>query len=286
MLFGLQFRSEFNELYSVDISGLKCNLAHIHTLTTKFMRNIQTIVACATALALIGLSTTVQAADNDNLQGKATIKAIRGNVEVQQGGNWTPAKVNEELEAGAVIRTGANSGCDLSVNGLSSAVRLGPDSTLGITDMTRTSSSADADRDTMLDLQQGSILGNVKKLSANSRYEIRTPHGVAGIRGTDFNITAILQPDGHYVVTFTSITGQVIVSATITPGGPVVVKVLRDGESWTPGEGEVHPTPIYILTQLEDELRILISIIFQPLTPPIIPPILHPFPTGGQPSPT
>ncbi|HEX4122785.1 MAG TPA: FecR family protein [Verrucomicrobiae bacterium] len=250
------------------------------------MRTIQTIVACAAALALVGVTTTLQAAENDNLQGKATIKFIQGNVEVQQGGNWTPATVNEELDSGSVVRTGAGSRCDLSVNGLSSAVRLGPDSTLGLTDMSRTSASGDADRATMLDLQQGSIIGNVKKLSANSRYEIKTPHGVAGIRGTDFQVTAVLQPDGHYVVTFTSITGQVIVSASITPGGPIVVKVLRDGESWTPGEGDVHPTPIYILTQLENELATLLQIVYQTLPPIGPPPHVPTFPTGGQPSPT
>jgi hypothetical protein len=249
------------------------------------MRTIQTIGACAAALALVGATTTVFSAENDNLQGKATIKALHGIVQVQQGGNWEPAHVNEQLDPGTVVRTGADSVCDMSVNGLSSAVRVGPDTTLAIPTMTRTAPSADADTETMLNLQQGAILGNVKKLSDNSRYEIQTPHGVAGIRGTDFQVTAILQPDGHYVVTFTSITGQVIVSATVTPGGPVVVKVLRDGESWTPGEGDVHPTPTYLLTQLLNELNELLRLVFPPFFHIGPPPIIHPFPTGGQPSP-
>lgn len=249
------------------------------------MRKIQTIVACAAALALLGVS-TLKAAENDSLQGKATVKSVHGNVDYQSGGSWMPVKVNMELDAGVVIRTGPQSTCDLSVNGLSSAVRLEADTTMAIPTMTRTAPTHDADMETMLDLQNGSILGNVKKISANSRYEIKTPHGVAGIRGTDFQVTVVMNADGTYTVTFTSISGQVIVSATETPGGPIVVKVLRDGESWTPGQGDVHPTPTYLLTQWLTEITQLVQTVFAPLFPNGAPPIIQKFPTGGESSPT
>jgi hypothetical protein len=45
-------------------------------------------------------------------------------------------------------------------------------------------------------------------------------------------VTAL--PTGGYTVTFTSVTGELVVSATIVPNEPPVVKVLRTGESWTP----------------------------------------------------
>jgi hypothetical protein len=244
------------------------------------MRKIQTIVACAAALALVGVS-TLKAAENDGLQGRATAKSVHGNVQYQSGGSWMPVKVNEQFDPGVVLRTGPDSVCDLSVNGLSSAVRIDADTTMAIPEMTRSSSSRDADTGTMLDLQSGSALGNVKKISANSHYDIKTPHGVAGIRGTDWQVVVVLQPDGRYVVTFTSITGQVIVSAVVTPGGPPVVKVLRDGESWTPGEGDVHPTPTYLLNQFLTEIADLLQIVFPTLFPGGGPPIIYPFPTGG-----
>ncbi len=45
--------------------------------------------------------------------------------------------------------------------------------------------------ETQLDLKRGRITGNVKKLSAASKYEIKLPNGVAGMRGTVFDIQAV-----------------------------------------------------------------------------------------------
>jgi hypothetical protein len=249
------------------------------------MRKIQISVACALALAFVGVA-TLKSAEDGGMQGKATVRSIHGNVEYQVGGSWTPLRINTELDAGVVIRTGPDSTADLSVNGLSSALRVEPETTVAIPTMTRTDASRDADQDTMLDLQDGAILGNVKKISANSRYEIKTPHGVAGIRGTDYHVKAKMEADGRHTVTFTSITGQVIVSAVVDPGGPTVVKVLRDGESWTPGNGDVVPTPIYELQMYETGLASLLGSISPIGQPPQTPPIIHPFPTGGQSSPS
>jgi hypothetical protein len=250
-------------------------------VTRNFMRNIQISMAGALALAFVGVA-TLNAAEEGSVQGTAIVRAVHGNVEYQSGGGWTPLKVNAELDAGVVVRTGPESSADLSVNGRTSALRIEAETTLGIPTMSRTDSSHDADEQTMLDLQDGAILGNVKKITANSQYEIKTPHGVAGIRGTDYHVQSKLEPDGRHRVTFTSITGQVIVSAVVDPGGPSVVKVLRDGESWTPGYGDVQPTPVYELQLFTGELAELMAAngpIGAPGTPP---PVLNPFPTGGQ----
>ncbi|HUD46392.1 MAG TPA: FecR domain-containing protein [Candidatus Baltobacteraceae bacterium] len=245
------------------------------------MRKIQISVACALALAFVGVA-TLKSAEDGGVQGKATVRAKHGDVSYQVGGSWVPLPINTELDAGVIIRTGPNSTVDLSVNGLSSALRIEPDTTLAIPTMTRSDTSRDADQDTMLDLQDGAILGNVKKITANSRYEIKTAHGVAGIRGTDYHVRSKLEADGRHTVTFTSITGQVIVSAVIDPGGPTVVKVLRDGESWTPGYGDVVPTPIYELQLYETGIASLLGSITPIGQPPQPPPVIYPFPTGGQ----
>jgi len=222
------------------------------------MRKIQISVACAVALAFVGVA-TLKSAEEGSVQGKAIVKAVHGNVQYQSqsGGGWSELRVNTVLDAGAQIRTGPDSTADISVNGTSSAMRVEADTTVAISTMTRTDSSRDADSETLLDLQDGAILGNVKKISANSRYEIKTPHGVAGIRGTDYHILSKLEPDGRHRVTFTSISGQVIASAVVDQGGPSVVKVLRDGESWTPGYGDVVQIPLYQLQLFQGEISSL-----------------------------
>ena len=198
-------------------------------------------MACALALAFVG-GTTLHSAENGRKEGHATVKAVHGTVDYQiNDGQWMSVKPFMTLAAGAIIRTGPESYADVSVNGQSSAVRIDAESKLEIASMFYVGSQREGDKETLLDLKTGSILGNVKKITANSRYEIKTPHGVAGIRGTDFQVTVVLRPDGNYQVTFTSVTGQVIVSAVVA--GATVVRILNTGESWTPGDGDVHPTP-------------------------------------------
>jgi hypothetical protein len=146
--------------------------------------------------------------------------------------------------------------------------------------MTYYGTMREGDRETYLNLQSGEILGNVKKISGNSRYEIETPHGVAGIRGTDFQISIALNADGSYAVTFTSVTGQVIVSAVVN--NQTVVHILNTGESWTPGQGDVKEVALVDRNQELEILNIIENNNGTLVFPP--PPVLHnPFPTGGPP---
>src|SRR5271157_170180 len=188
------------------------------------MKKILTLVACVAALALIGAA-TLRSAEMGRKEGKAVVRAVHGNVEYESNGSWLKLKPNMDLVPGVKIRTGPDSYTDLFVNG-SSTVRITEDTSMVIPEMFRVGPVRGADTETTLDLQTGTILGNVKKLSANSHYEIKTPHGIAGIRGTDFQVTCVSQPNGGFVVTFTSVTGEVVVSAIIgPPGTPPTVKV-------------------------------------------------------------
>ena len=58
-----------------------------------------------------------------------------------------------------------------------------------MTRLTRTDTGADVVTETQLDLQAGHIFGSVKKMSAASKYEVKIPNGVAGIRGTVYDIS-------------------------------------------------------------------------------------------------
>jgi hypothetical protein len=171
----------------------------------------------------------------------------------------------------------------LSINGLSSAVRVQESTTMAIPQMERIGSAREGDTQTTLDLKGGSILGQVKKVSANSSYEIKTPRGVAGIRGTDFEVSVESLPDGKYRVTFTSVKGQVIASAVVD--GAIQTKTLHDGESWTPGEGDVHATPQNLLNQFAGLIDVLINVVNAlPTGTTVTVPIIPHIPPGQNPN--
>jgi hypothetical protein len=138
----------------------------------------------------------------------------------------------------------------------------------------------DADTETMLTVKYGTILYSVRKLSANSRYEIHTPNGVAAVRGTDFQVTVTALATGKVLVSYTCVTGQLLVSADVDGQG--VTKVLATGQQWVPGEGDVVILPPGVGPGL------LPSTLAVPPPPPVIPPpvvLQQPFSAGAAPNP-
>ncbi|MBI4711294.1 MAG: FecR domain-containing protein, partial [Candidatus Omnitrophica bacterium] len=45
------------------------------------------------------------------------------------------------------------------------------------------------DKTTLLDLALGKIVVDVEKLKGNSKFEVRTPTALSGVRGTTFEVT-------------------------------------------------------------------------------------------------
>jgi hypothetical protein len=150
--------------------------------------------------------------------------------------------------------------------------------------MDRLSPGREGDTETMLNLQAGSILGQVQKVSANSRYEITTPHGVAGIRGTDWGCTVTALSNNQYEVTFTAVQGTLVASAVVN--GALQTKTLNGGESWIVG-GDVIPVQIQLLQWQLDQINLMINEINSGITPPTTylgyVPIIQPFDGGPEP---
>jgi len=65
-------------------------------------------------------------------------------------------------------------------------IRVTSDTVLAIDKLSSVNTGADKVTETELDLRSGKIFGAVKKQSAASRFEVKIPNGVAGIRGTIF----------------------------------------------------------------------------------------------------
>ena len=102
-----------------------------------------------------------------------------------------------------------------------------------------------------MDLKAGRIVGVVKKLSGTSKYEVKTPSGVAGIRGTEYVISA----DG----TVNVVKGQIVVVFVKSDGG-VVTQVVNAGEMFNPATQKVEPIPSDRLAELQSMVAGLVSV--------------------------
>jgi hypothetical protein len=229
------------------------------------MKNLRTIFATALFVTVISLGAIAYA--QDEKAGFATVVRVQGIASYSLGdGNWHPLVAGKTLAAGSTIRTGDNGivdvvlgkqinfpqsekapdrisqAADAPVRGLISsapasiqnAVRLTPGTVLSIDKLTTVDSGADTVSDTELNLQQGKIFASVKKLSATSQYLVKIPNGIAGVRGTEFSISA----DGATAV-FESNNGGLVLSLTI--GGNTTTYVIAPGQMLEPATGGTAP---------------------------------------------
>lgn len=197
------------------------------------------------AVLTLALITNAEAQNSKTRTGK--VVRIKGDARYSTGNKvWQPLKVGTVLKSGTVVQTAVNSFVDVVINEEASAeafalspmsmsaassssassggggasviptpdqdvVRILDDSYLVFDSLTATATSADTVTETLLDLKKGSIFGSVKKQAAASRFEVKTPNGVAGIRGTIFLISTsnISCLTGSVICAFTDAQGNV-----------------------------------------------------------------------------
>lgn len=158
------------------------------------------------------------------------IKAVRlsGTVSKIAAGGATPVALTEgqAVIETDTITTGADSGVVLVfANGAS--VKVGANSRLAIEEFKMDPLATDiavADLQsepnvskTRLNLAYGEVVGNVKKLNkaAGSSFDIKTPVGAAGIRGTTFRIVMQITPTGQVTFTLSTAEGNVSFTGTL-----------------------------------------------------------------------
>jgi hypothetical protein len=204
--------------------------------TSKFVR----VISCVAVL--VGSMVIAQAAQ----VGKAVVRQVTGAAECSEGGAWAALKIGQELRPGTVIRTANDSSVDLFLDQNGPLVRLAENTTLGIEKLNFENTGIDTVIETQLDLKSGRLIGIVKKLSATSKYEVKTPNGVAGIRGTQYVISA----DG----TVTVAEGQVVVVYVKADGG-LVTQVVNAGERFNPATQRVEAVPSDDMARISEEVR-------------------------------
>lgn len=200
---------------------------------------ISGLVACGIAIAMVA-SLSAQTTQ----QGVAKVVSIKGSARYMAGANasWQPLKIGTILKPGTIIQTASGSYVDVVLNNPNAAgavlsamtatapagepatgaayqpkaqqdaVRVFENTVLGIDKLTLDQTGVETITDTQLDLKAGSIFFNVKKLSVGSKYEVKIPNGVAGVRGTSAWLTALGMArcfEGQLVLAFVGKDGSV-----------------------------------------------------------------------------
>jgi len=232
---------------------------------------IHGLITCGVALAMVSTLTAQTVT-----QGKVKVLRIKGSARYTSGNNvWQPLKAGDVIKPGSVIQTGMEHGSfvDLALGGGSGGpvafgnssssstptvmptanyqqpksqqnfVRVWENSLLGIDKLTSTDTGADPMTETQLDLKSGHIFGNVKKMSASSKYEVKLPNGVAGIRGTIYDITA----DGVVKVSSGS-----VVLAYVGADGTVVTQVVNGSQKFDARTGQLSALSTSETRAIED----------------------------------
>lgn len=121
----------------------------------------------------------------------ASVLEFKGAVEVKMANkSWVPAKTGMILSQGDIIRTKKNAYCVLNLdgNGETATVELKENSQMNLAKLLADKEASS--QVTLLDLSLGEILIKAKKLhSEKSRFEVKTPTSIVGVRGTTFSVT-------------------------------------------------------------------------------------------------
>lgn len=221
------------------------------------------LVACGLALVM---TATVSAQSAAERSGK--VVRIKGAARYSTGNNvWQPLKIGQVLKSGTLIQTAADSHVDLVLgeagkvspvravaNASSSGggagyqpkaeqdvVRIQADTVLALDKLSVIDTGTDKVTDTQLDLRSGKIFGTVKKMNATSRYEIKLPNGVAGVRGTVYQLSA----EGVLQV----LSGSLVISWTAADG-TVMTQTVNGGYQFDARTGLVTPLPQAIMDEM------------------------------------
>lgn len=199
------------------------------------------MVSAIILFLLIGFSISSPA---QAVPGRAEVRAVKGTAfwSTNNSAMPKPLKVGAVLRSGVVITTGTNSTVDLFLGASAGVIRIAESTTLSLDSLQVTEMGADKKVEVQLDLPDGEMYFNVNKLSKSSRYEIKMPTGVAGIRGTKGSFNSrpgstrprILLLEGTVVFVHAQPNGQVMTHTLKAP--PAVSFTSESGVSDAPAD--------------------------------------------------
>ncbi|WP_225887006.1 FecR family protein [Nodosilinea nodulosa] len=179
-----------------------------------------------------------------------SVRQIQGEVTVLRPGGAAPAAIGNSLTAvGDGLRTGARSSAVLAVDTDVGFLDVSERTELRISALEMAS---DGGRITHLDVSQGQVRTRLRHFThEGSEFEIQTPGGISGVRGTEFGVS--VQGDGKTGIA--TLTGAVDTTAAgQTVGVPAGFQNLM-----RPGEPPTQPVPLRDDPGLEYERQVVLE---------------------------
>jgi hypothetical protein len=181
--------------------------------------------------------------------GMATVVSVKGKARCSDDNKtWRTVKKDENLMPGCLIQTGPKSTVELvlgawtpgprsiSLDGrhgddtgepAADALRVSENAVVAIDRMGDGVARAGRAEETQLDLRAGQIAGSVGKLAAASKYEIKLPSGVAGIRAST-----------RYVISSSGVvsvnSGSVVIVEAVSGSSALATRVVTAGHRFDP----------------------------------------------------
>ena len=229
------------------------------------------LLACGVALTAILAVCSAQAAS-----GRAVVRGVRGTASYsEQGGEWKPLKTGQALGPGATVKTSVDGQVDLYLGENGPDVHLFDSTTLGLDRLNIERTGMEAATETSLNLTSGTIRGDVHKLSAASKYEVKTPNAVVGVRGTKYQISAngvVHVIEGSMVVVYINPSTQQMSTHTVGAGQTFTPPVNPQAPGATP---MVRPTRPDEIIEIQAPTVTTPTLVVVPTPEPFVSPI-HP----------
>lgn len=198
------------------------------------------------SIAVTTLCVTFSASAQDARVRKASVTALAGDARYSSGGGaFVPLPVGTKLNEGDVIKTGGGSHVDIDLGDNVGVVQVAPNSTLTVRTIRSTHTAAENVTETDLNLGAGALYFKVNHLAKAGRFEISTPKGIAGIRGTAGSMTA----DGQLTIS------EGMAGVAYPNNGGVDTFIVHEGETVGPTDRPPHPAPGQWLRDIVEALR-------------------------------
>ncbi|MCB1886070.1 MAG: FecR domain-containing protein [Rhodocyclaceae bacterium] len=192
--------------------------------------------------------------------GVATVVGLRGEASISQGGQVRPLGRGDEVDAGAVIRTGAAGRVKLRF-GDGSVVVVGDDSSLRVDHLKLDGEGRRQSAGFVLDV---GLIGQTIAPGPAGSWSVRTPTAVTAVRGTEYVIevdssrgTAVHVRSGSVSVEPLAPPKGVRLPGGWKPSAPVLLTPGADGTTCGPARYTCQPAdalPAERVRQLEDRL--------------------------------